>query len=243
MWSDEFDQAEGMPPDPGKWSFDRGGDGWGNRELETYTDRPVNARVQGGSLLIEARRERWTGPDRLPRRYTSARLTTENRFAFRYGKAEARILLPAGKGIWPAFWMLGESASGRKWPHTGEVDIMENIGSDTTVIHGSAHGPRAAGTFSVTAPYQLPPGLSFADDFHLFTLEWEPDALRFYVDGHLYQTHTRTDLPPGGEWVYDHPFYLILNVAVGGAWPGSPDAATTFPQRMYVDYVRVYQRP
>jgi beta-glucanase (GH16 family) len=241
-WSDEFDRADGQSPDPVKWVFDLGGHGWGNQELQTYTHRKVNARIVDGCLLIEARQERWKGPDRITRRYTSARLKTANRLAFRYGKVEARILLPAGQGIWPAFWMLGVDTPGRPWPHTGEIDIMENIGSDTTVVFGTAHGPKDSGIFSLTAPYRLPPSQSFADDFHVFALEWEPDALRFFVDGNLYQTLTRVNVPAGGTWAFDHPFYLLLNVAVGGTWPGPPNTSTTFPQRMRVDYVRVYRR-
>lgn len=241
-WADEFDRPDGSAPDPGKWAFDLGGSGWGNQELQTYTNRPANVRIQDGCLIIEARRENRRGPDRILRRYTSARLKTERRFAFRYGKVEARMLLPAGKGIWPAFWMLGESAPDRIWPATGEIDVMESIGSDTTVVHGSAHGPMGSKVFSLTAPYRLPPNQSFADDFHLFALEWEPDALRFYVDGKLYQTRTRADVPPGGSWPFNHPFYLLLNVAVGGTWPGPPDATTSFPQRMRVDFIRVYRR-
>lgn len=242
VWADEFDQPDGSQPDPRRWGFEVGGEGWGNRELQTYTDRPENARILHGCLVVEARREAWRGADGVLRDFTSARLTTRGRFAFRYGRVEARLLLPAGRGIWPAFWMLGTPEEGRRWPATGEIDVVEAIGSDTTVVHGSAHGPRGSGLFSFTAPYRLGPGQSFADNFHTFAVEWEPGALRFFVDGTLYQTRTPADLPEGGRWAFDHPFYLLVNVAVGGTWPGPPDGTTAFPQRLWVDHIRVYRR-
>jgi beta-glucanase (GH16 family) len=150
--------------------------------------------------------------------------------------------MPRGKGLWPAFWMLGANIGQVGWPACGEIDIMENVGHEPGVNHGSMHGPGYSGATPETAIYTLPGGQSFADGFHTFAVEWEPNVVRFYVDDHLYQTRTPADLPPGTKWVYDHPFFLLLNVAVGGGWPGSPDGSTSFPQTMKVDYVRVYKR-
>ena len=240
-WSDEFDGAGGSAPDPGKWSAETGGGGWGNRELEYYTARRANSRVEKGNLVIEAVQEKFTGPDGVTRGYTSARLKTEKLFTQKYGEFESRIRIPKGQGMWPAFWMLGDNFPAVGWPACGEIDIMENIGVEPGKIHGTIHGPGYSGDDSVGAPYALPSG-SFADDFHVFGVEWEPKEIRFYVDGYLYETRTPADLPAGTRWVFDHPFYLILNLAVGGKWPGNPDASTKFPQEMLVDYVRVYSR-
>ncbi|MBZ5703468.1 MAG: glycoside hydrolase family 16 protein [Acidobacteriia bacterium] len=241
VWSDEFNGANGSRVDPAKWVFDTGGGGWGNAELEYYTSRPENAFVQDGHLVIRARREKYTGPDGVTRDYTSARLKTLGRFETTYGRIEARIQLPAGQGMWPAFWMLGTDIEKAGWPACGEADIMENIGREPSVNHGSLHGPGYSGSNSFEAHYTLPAGQRFADEFHVFAMEWEPGAIRFYVDGQLYVTRTPADLHAGQKWVFDHPFFLLLNVAVGGDWPGSPDETTVFPQTMLVDYVRVYR--
>jgi beta-glucanase (GH16 family) len=159
-----------------------------------------------------------------------------------YGRFEARIKVPAGQGMWPAFWMLGADIDKAGWPACGEVDIMENIGKEPSIVHGSIHGPGYTGTVGIEAPYSLPGTEHFADDFHIFAVEWSPGAVLFYVDKDLYVSHTRSDLRPGWKWVFDKPFFLILNLAVGGDWPGNPDASTVFPNDMLVDYVRVYQR-
>jgi beta-glucanase (GH16 family) len=241
-WSDEFNGAEGASPDPAKWTFELGGAGWGNDELETYTARPANARLHHGKLVITARREPFTGSDGIARAYTSARLKSEGKFEQRYGRFEARLKLPAGRGLWPAFWLLGAKCDKVGWPQCGEIDIMENVGSEPSVVLGSLHGPGYSGADSITARYTLPGGKRFSDGYHLFAVEWEPGVVRFYVDHDLYATRTPADLPPGATWVFDHPFFIILNVAVGGGLPGSPDAATVFPQEMSVDYVRVYER-
>jgi beta-glucanase (GH16 family) len=240
-WSDEFDGADGSAPDPAKWSMETGGGGWGNNELEYYTARRTNSRVEKGNLVIDALQEKFTGPDGVTREYTSARLKTEKLFTQKYGKFEARIRIPKGQGMWPAFWMLGDDISAAGWPACGEIDIMENVGFEPGKIHGTIHGPGYSGGKSLGAPYALPSG-NVADDFHVFAVEWEPNEIRFYADGHLYETRTPADLPAGTRWVFDHPFFLILNVAVGGGWPGNPDASTKFPQQMLVDYVRVYSR-
>jgi beta-glucanase (GH16 family) len=241
-WSDEFNGPKGSPVDSSKWSFDIGGGGWGNNELETYTDRAGNSFVNGGRLVIKALKETFTGPDNITRHYTSARLLTKNKFSQAYGRFEARIKIPYGQGIWPAFWMLGDNIDTARWPNCGEIDIMENIGKEPSIVHGSLHGPGYSGASGVSAAYTLPSGQKFSDDFHTFAVEWEPNVIRFYVDGLMYKTRTPGDLPPGTSWVFDHPFFIILNVAVGGAWPGNPDATTVFPQQMLVDYVRVYQQ-
>ena len=240
-WSDEFDGADGSAPDPKKWTAETGGGGWGNNELEYYTARRTNSRVEKGNLVIDALQEKFTGPDGVAREYTSARLKTGKLFTQKYGKFEARIRIPKGQGMWPAFWMLGDDIPTAGWPACGEIDIMENVGFEPGTIHGTIHGPGYSGDKSLGAPYALPSG-NVADDFHLFAVEWEPKEIRFYVDSHLYETRTPADLPAGTRWVFDHPFFLILNVAVGGKWPGNPDASTKFPQEMLVDYVRVYSR-
>ncbi len=243
VWSDEFNGADGSLPDKTKWTYDIGGNGWGNHELEYYTDHPENARIQGGNLLITARKEKFTGAGGVTREYTSARLKTQNLFAQTYGRFEARIKIPAGEGMWPAFWMLGDDISKVGWPKCGEIDIMENIGKEPSTFHGSLHGPRSpTGTADLTAPFSLPLGRRFADDFHLYAVEWEPAAIRLYVDSSHYATFTSDQWPSGQKWVFDHPFFIILNLAVGGDWPGPPDAATVFPQSMLVDYVRVYAK-
>ena len=242
VWSDEFDGPSGSAVDSSKWSFDIGGNGWGNNELETYTDRTVNAHVEGGLLVIKALKETFTGTDGITRNYTSARLLTKNKFTQAYGRFEARIKIPYGQGIWPAFWMLGDNIGTVGWPTCGEIDIMENIGKEPSIVHGTFHGPGYSGAQGISAAYALPNGQKFSDDFHTFAVEWEPNVVRFYVDGLLYKTRTPADLPAGKSWVFDHPFFVILNVAVGGGFPGNPDATTVFPQQMLVDYVRVYQR-
>ncbi len=241
-FSDEFDAADGSAPDPSRWVYEIGGGGWGNQELETYTDRRDNSFVRGGMLVIKAAKETLTGPDGRPRDYTSARLRTFGRFSQAYGRFEARIKIPRGQGIWPAFWMLGDDINTAGWPTCGEIDIMENIGREPSIIHGTMHGPGYSGDRGIGAPFPNPAGAPFADDFHVYGVDWAPNAVRWDVDGHVYHTVTPAQLPAGTKWVFDHPFYIILNVAVGGTWPGSPDATTVFPQEMLVDWVRVYRR-
>jgi beta-glucanase (GH16 family) len=241
-WSDEFNAPDGSAPDPSKWVYDLGGGGWGNNELQTYTDRRENAVIRDNALVIQARRETFRGTDGISRDYTSARLKTLGTFSQTYGKFEARIRIPRGQGIWPAFWMLGENITTVGWPACGEIDIMENIGREPSVVHGTIHGPGHSGAQGIGASFAKPGGGAFADDFHVFTVEWEPGIIRWFVDGTQFQTRVAADLPAGARWVYDHPFFLLLNVAVGGNWPGNPDATTTFPQEMQVDWVRVYKR-
>jgi beta-glucanase (GH16 family) len=243
VWSDEFSAPDGSAPDPAKWTYDLGGKGWGNHELESYTNRKENARIEKGNLVITTKKETYTGADGITQNYTSARLKTQGLFVQTYGRFEARIKIPEGQGIWPAFWMLGEDIPTVGWPKCGEIDIMENIGKEPDKIHGSLHGPSTtANTSDLTSIFTLPAGQNFADDFHLYAVEWSPDNVRFYVDANLHATFGQSDWPAGGKWVFDHPFFIILNLAVGGDWPGPPDASTKFPQSMLVDYVRVYTR-
>ena len=244
VWSDEFSGADGTSPDSSKWTYDTGGNGWGNNELECYTNLAQNAQMKGGNLVITAMHQpAYACSDGTMRDYTSARLKTQGLFSQAYGRFEARIKIPAGQGMWPAFWMLGNNITSVGWPKCGEIDIMENIGKEPGTVHGSLHGPSTSGpTSDATAPFSLPAGQNFADDFHLYAVEWEPGTIRFYVDANLYATFTQSQWPAGGTWVFDHPFFLILNLAVGGNWPGSPDATTVFPQQMLVDYVRVYTK-
>jgi beta-glucanase (GH16 family) len=241
VWSDEFSAANGSLPDSSKWIMETGGGGWGNRELESYTNRPRNAHIQNGRLVITAIKETYKGADGIKRQYTSARLKTLGLFEQKYGRFEARIKIPRGQGMWPAFWMLGNNIGSVDWPNCGEIDIMENIGKEPDTVHGTIHGPGYSGGDGLGGSYTLPSG-KFADDFHIYAVEWEPSAVHFYVDGKPYETRAPADLPAGKTWVYDHPFFILLNVAVGGDWPGSPDRTTVFPQRMLVDYVRVYAR-
>ncbi len=192
-------------------------------------------------MVINALKETYTGPDGIKRDYTSARLKTQGKFAQVYGRFETRIKIPYGQGIWPAFWMLGNDIDKVDWPTCGEIDVMENIGREPSIVHGTIHGPGYSGGDGLGAPFSFSDGRRFADDFHIYAVEWEPNVIRTYVDEQLTSTRTPADLPAGARWVYDHPFFLILNVAVGGSWPESPDATTVFPQTMQVDYVRVYQ--
>jgi beta-glucanase (GH16 family) len=243
VWSDEFSTQDGSSPDPTKWTYDLGGKGWGNHELESYTNRKQNARIEKGNLVITAQKETYTGADGITRDYTSARLKTQGLFTQTYGRIEARSKIPAGQGMWPAFWMLGEDIPTVGWPKCGEIDIMENIGKEPDKLHGSLHGPSTtANTSNLTSIFTLPAGQNFADDFHIYAVEWEPDTVRFFMDTNLYATFRSSDWPAGGKWVFDHPFFIILNLAVGGDWPGSPDATSNFPQSMLVDYVRVYTK-
>jgi beta-glucanase (GH16 family) len=240
-WSDEFNGTDGSSPDPAKWRFDVGGGGWGNQELESYTARAANVQQHGGNLVITARKEEYTGADGIARSYTSGRIKTQGLFAQAYGRFEARMQLPVGKGIWPAFWMLGEDIGSVHWPQAGEIDVMECIG-DPLTIYSTLHGPGYSGAHGISAKFSVPAGKAVNAGFHIYAVEWEPKDIRFYFDDHLIAERTPKDLPEGAAWAYDHPFFLLLNVAVGGAWPGNPDESTSFPQQMLVDYVRVYSR-
>jgi beta-glucanase (GH16 family) len=241
-WSDEFDLPDGSRPDPVRWAYDSGGGGWGNLELQTYTERVENANIRDGALVITARAESFTGPDGIARDYTSARLKTKDRFSQTYGRFEARMQLPRGQGVWSAFWMLGADIDVAGWPACGEIDIMENVGHEPARVHGTLHGPGYSGSGSLAASTLTADGSAFADAFHVFAVEWEPAEIRWFVDGRSFASRRPSDVPPGGRWVFDRDFFLLLNLAVGGRWPGPPDQSTRFPQDMKVDYVRVYRR-
>jgi len=237
IWSDEFDGPAGQRPDPANWSHDVGGSGWGNNQLEFDTNRTDNSRLDGrGNLEIIARRETYQG-----RNYTSARIKTLGLFAQQGGRFEARIKLPVGQGIWPAFWLLGDNFQQVGWPACGEIDIMEYRGQQPNIVSGALHGPGYSGGNPLTRKYTLPTG-RFNDNFHIFAVEWDPDKITWFVDDVPYMTLTPSNVPAGGRWVFDHPFFIILNVAVGGNFVGPPNTTTTiFPQTMLVDWVRVYQ--
>jgi len=232
VWSDDFDGSAGQLPDASKWGFDLGNNnGWGNAELENYTDNPENVSLDGeGNLVITAIKN--------GNSYTSARVTTKNLFSQTYGRFEARLKTPYGPGIWPAFWMLGTNGSEVGWPQSGEIDIMELRGQAPSVINGTIHGPGYSGGGGISAAYALQNN-RFDLDYHVFAVEWTADQIDFFVDGYLYNRISKSDVP--GEWVYNHPFFMILNVAVGGNYVGYPTAQTPFPQKMTIDYVRVYQ--
>lgn len=240
VWSDEFAQPDGSAPDPAKWVYDLGGGGWGNNELQTYTSRSNNCRIEHGCLVIEAHQEAFTGKDGIARDYTSARLKTKGKAEWTYGRIEARLKVPRGQGIWPAFWMLGANFDSVGWPKCGEIDIMENIGGKPAVLHGTIHGQGYSGGGSIGGTYTLPGGAALADDFHVFAVEWTQDSIQWFVDGKPYFNVTPERLPSGTQWVFTQPQFVLLNLAVGGNWPGKPNAETAFPQRLVVDYVRVY---
>lgn len=237
IWADEFDGPAGALPDASRWTFDVGGDGWGNQQLEYDLDSADNAGLDGdGHLVITARKQSFD-----KNFYTSARIKTQGLFAQRYGRVEARLQLPSGRGLWPAFWMLGANIDEVSWPKCGEIDILEMRGQEPSVVLGSMHGPGYSGGAALSARRRLESG-SYADDFHRFAVEWDPTRVVFFVDDEPYQTVTAEAVLARGPWVFDHPFFLILNVAVGGNFVGNPDATTTFPQRMVVDWVRVFSR-
>ncbi|WP_083609021.1 family 16 glycosylhydrolase [Nocardiopsis sp. TSRI0078] len=234
VWSDEFDGPAGTAPNPAHWNHETGDHGWGNNELQNYTNSRNNSALDGnGNLVITARQE-------TDGTYTSARITTQNKIEHAYGHIEARIKIPRGQGIWPAFWMLGSDFPDTPWPHSGEIDIMENVGHEPHMVHGTVHGPGYSGGAGIGASYTHPQGWSFADDFHTFAVDWTPGSITWSVDGNAYNTITTADVG-GNPWVYDQSFFMILNVAVGGQWPGYPDETTQFPQQMIVDYVRIYE--
>jgi beta-glucanase (GH16 family) len=242
VWADEFSGPQGAAPDPGKWNFDVGGNGWGNNELQYYTARSSNASLDGqGDLVITARAERYRGADGVERDYTSARLQTLDKFQFTYGLMEARIQVPAGTGLAPAFWSLGNEAytADDAWPGCGEIDAMEVLGSEPNMLNGTVHGPWASHPNGIGGEVESPTPLS--SGFHTYGVLWGPEHISFLRDGSVYETVSRDDLPPEDAWPFQHPNFLLLNLAVGGDWPGSPDTATRFPARMVVDWVRVWQ--
>jgi len=235
VWGDEFSGPKGAAPDFAKWAYDigTGEKGWGNNELEFYS--PDQVSLDGkGRLAIRAVK---TGPSS----WLSARIKSQGKFEMRYGRVEARIRLPQGRGVWPAFWMLGADISSVGWPACGEIDIMESIGREGAVVHSTVHGPGYAGAKGITSAFSPGKAGTFSRRFHIFRADWSPTYIQFYVDGRPFFRVTPAQLPAGANWVFDHPFFLILNLAVGGDWPGNPDGSTVFPQTMLVDWVRVWQ--
>jgi beta-glucanase (GH16 family) len=235
IWSDEFTGPAGTPPDPAKWTHDIGTD-WGNAQLEYDTDRPANVSLDGlGNLAITARRESYLGQS-----YTSGRINTRGRYGPTRGRFEARMQMPVGRGLWPAFWLLGSDIATAGWPACGEIDVVEYRGQDRARVYGSLHGPGYSGGAALSKTFTLQNG-GFDDGFHVFAVVWNTNQITFEVDGVVYQTLTPASLPANARWVFDHPFNLILNLAVGGNFVGNPDASTILPQTLLVDYVRVYQ--
>lgn len=240
VWSDEFNNIN-----TANWTFETGGGGWGNNELQYYTNGQnafIQNDPQAGSnvLVIEARRNNpanyscWYGPCT----YTST-LISRGKKSFQYGRIEARLKLPQTQGIWPAFWMLGNNLGQVGWPASGEIDIMEHVGYEPTTTHGALHGPGYSGNTPLTGAHNL--GQYVDVNYHVYAVEWDANGIRWFRDNIQFYSVTRAQVQAYGQWVFDQPFFLLLNVAVGGNWPGSPDAGSIFPQRMYVDYVRVYQ--
>lgn len=241
VWSDEFDTpTPDNRPDPAKWTFEKGATGFGNQERQNYTDRVENASYVEhngtGCLRISALNDYYDGIA-----YSSARIKTEGLYEFRYGRFEARLKLPYGPGLWPAFWMLGADYKTNEWPACGEIDIMENKGYQPNIVSSALHMPGRSGGNPITQTFGYE-HQRFDTDFHLYAVEWDEEKIDFYVDNILYKRVRSTDTG-GGEWVFDHPFFIMLNVAVGGTFGGDPTEDTVFPQHLYVDYVRVYQKP
>lgn len=239
VMQDEFDIDGNL--DSALWSFDIGngegtdaGPGWGNNELQYYTDRKENITVQNGILIITAKKESYEGSS-----YTSAKILTKGKFSQAYGRFESRMRLPYGQGMWPAFWLLGDNIDEVKWPNCGEIDIMENRGQEPSITNGTVHGPGYSGGQAITKSYDLVND-RLDTGFHVFGIEWGPKYINFYVDDVLYNQITPADVT--GEWVFDRPFYIIINLAVGGSFVGSPNSETSFPQTLLVDYVRVYKK-
>ncbi len=233
VWHDEFNGRTGTAPAKTRWRYNSGCSGWGNNELECYTRRIKNVRKDGrGHLEIVGRREAYRG-----HRYTSGRILTKGLFTRTYGRFEARMKIPRGLGTWPAFWMLGTNIGKVDWPRCGEIDVMEEIGREPRTVHGSIHGLGYSGG-PISSSYTAPKALASA--YHVYAAEWSPDRIAWYLDGVRYAVKTAQDLPEGAQWAFDRPFFLILNLAIGGEWPGSPNARTPFPAKLLVDYVRVY---
>ena len=231
-WSDEF---SGRSVDGSAWTFEAGNNGgWGNYELENYTGRSENVFVSNGNLIIEARNETFGSQN-----YTSTRMITKNKKVFKYGRIDIRAKMPKGKGIWPALWMLGNNIDAVNWPNCGEIDILELLGHEPNKIYGTMHwGTGGGGHGSKGSNFVLSPG-SFDQQFHVYSLIWKQDSIRVLVDDQEYVQVTKADV--GATYPFNADFFFIFNIAVGGNWPGSPDGTTIFPQRMIVDYVRVFQ--
>jgi beta-glucanase (GH16 family) len=242
IWDDEFNGPAGAPPNARKWQVIRGGGGFGNDELQYYTGRSSNIALDGaGHLVITALRQRYTGSDGVTRNYTAAAIQTKGRFQVMYGRLEARIEIPQGQGLWPAFWAVGSDVDSVGWPSSGEIDMMENTGNDPFTISGSIHGPQPGLSNGYGITTRKHSSRSLARGFHVYGVTWSYDKLVFTLDGVPYATYTPSTLARGQQWEFNKPFFLIVNLAVGGTIPGSPDAATPFPAKMLVDWLRVYR--
>jgi beta-glucanase (GH16 family) len=232
-WSDEF---SGTAPETTNWNFEQGNNGgWGNNEKEFYTSSPKNVFQSNGNLIIEARKENVSGFD-----YTSTRMTTQNKKTFTFGRIDIRAKLPVGKGIWPALWMLGANITTNPWPACGEIDIMELIGTYPSSTYSTMHWKSASGGHDSKGSEFKITGQNFSDKFHVFSMVWVQDQIKCYVDDQLFLTVSKSDFG-SANYPFNAPQFFIFNVAVGGDWPGLPDINTAFPQRMFVDYVRVFQ--
>jgi beta-glucanase (GH16 family) len=235
-WADEFNAPS---LDATAWTFDTGDGcpnlcGWGNNELEYYTNRPDNIFFQDGKMLIEARKETFNG-----KQYTSTKIKTDGKKTFKYGRIDIRAKLPKGKGIWPALWMLPQNNVYGGWPRSGEIDIMELVGHEPNKVYATVHYGPGPGSIQIGRNYTLAAG-TFYDEFHVFSLEWKQNQMKFFIDGNLYSTVNSTDVG-GNIYPFNEQFFFVINLAVGGNWPGNPDATTNFPQWLIVDYIRVYQ--
>lgn len=236
VWEDDFLGGAGQEPSAERWTAELGGSGWGNEELQYYTDRASNVSVDGnGNLAITARREEFGG-----RAYTSGRIITANKFERAYGRFEARIRLPRGQGVWPAFWLLGNDFAQVSWPECGEIDILEQRGQQPAIVHGTLHGPGYSGADGLSSSHAIT-SEDPTESFHVYAVVWRPGRITWFVDDVQYHERTTGSIPEWGRWVYDHPFFIILNVAVGGHFVGPPNAETPLPQTMLVDYVRVFE--
>src|SRR5689334_17813598 len=238
-FDDEFDGSAGTPVNGSRWLTETGNNGGNNHELQFYTNSTSNAALDGqGHLVITARRENpgnfqcWYGTCQ----YTSARMNTSGRFTQTYGHFETRMKIPKGQGMWPAFWMLGNNIGSVGWPQSGEIDIMENVGRTPNTVYGTIHGPGYSGAGGIGATFNTPNPLG--NDFHTYAIDWSPNRISWSIDGTVYETRTPADIT-GRQWVFDHPFFILLNLAIGGDFPGNPDGSTVFPAQMVVDYVRV----
>jgi len=242
VWSDEFNQPVGAAPDDTKWAYALSGDGWGNHELETYTNSRANSSIVSDPDTTDGKALAITAVKDAQGHYSSARLETQGKFSTAYGRIEARLKTPNGKGFWPAFWLLGAKISKVGWPACGEIDILESVDANPTVVYGTLHGPGYSGNHGLQRKLTLPGGALLSAGYHLYAVDWSPGRIAWSVDGKTYHVETASSLPAGTHWVFDDsPFFIVLNLAIGGDWPGNPDGTTTFPQSLMIDYVRVYR--
>ncbi len=232
VWADEFDEPQ---INRENWIYEIGDNGWGNQELQYYTERLDNSRIQDGQLIIEARKENFNGAP-----YTSARMITRDLQEFTYGRVDVRAVLPEGQGIWPAIWMLGAKFTEVGWPACGEIDIMELVGHEPSTVHGTAHwGPQGQSFSQNKGQSTVLTEGKFSDQFHVFSILWEPDRIIWLLNDEEFFRLNKSDV--NGTYPFNEPFFFLLNIAVGGQWPGNPDETTVFPQQMIVDYIRIFQ--